>query len=1285
MKKLLFLFTLMLFPILASAQTVSDVQNSGCTARARGAAGEGPVPTIVLTKEDNILSVEVLNYEANCCTDNFHVTSNINGGSDGSPSSLSISVVPVGALDCDCECPFNVSFTIRDLEPNSFYLKCWWYEGLVELTNGVPLVLEYKVEDVVIGEMSFRLLKVMHKAKLTKWTTEEKEIRIPSEVTYEGENYTVTSIDHDAFGDLDHLAKIAIPKTIRSTDLDVDGIIWANPFRECKSLEWIEVEEGCPLLSSVDGVLFAKNKTMLLGYPIASPRETYTVPEGVTNIRSGSFYHNKYLRKLVIPEGVTYLGWHLFSDTKSLEALYIKGVLDPECIVDGLFGDMSTNVNIYVLPSEVDKFKAIYKGPVYPLSDESQEYFPEGTKWTEIRLDTLKYDSWYSKVGNEWVPNFETIEYYVKGEYPDMDWVYKKVYTNGPEWTDSLTLLIRETEYNGHNSILASVLSHEYDGLYAFWPGEAYQFDWSIGKGLYYQDILMSNTTSMKKPYFYYGIIDEIKEGYFGGARPLKYVDLDGKAPEDETGLNRYVSTNGGRIIQGIGITEWKDGECLFGPPNPYFASTWEREHDKRHYRSMLVHFERNGEVLYNVWPDVSLQINQGDFDYIPFVEMGKQWHVVNTISTYNNICHYEKYTMDEEVERNGKTYTHAYILDPVLSFMPDAGLFREENQRVYKYDETTGRDMMMYDFSLKEGDTFVYEFGLNQPVNCKVLKQGWLTDGPKIATSSTLVADTMETNYRWLRTWTIGRENGAGGYDEVTTWVECIGALENVFSSFESDGGKSCLAYVERRENQTSYWENEYLPFSFCNIYDVFGQKHGCNLPTGKEDLSEDRHHQLTYELEGNRLHVYGEVFCNCGPNHYAYFIEKPTDDPLVHKIEFVIQDEEPLMWCEGLHTTNFYVPGFDPNMNYIVIDNNGEEHPVINKTPKMAYRPFVEEGKVWQVGAVNSGNPVQWVEYYYFDGDTIVDGKTCKQMMCQRYVNPDFAKTYSISLNNAVSYVGAWYEEDQKVYEYDTTSNQFKLMYDFSANANDTLLIDNELYVIGPKLTEGIRGFKGVYRSVFPCSGVNTSRSDIWFSRWLEGVGSIDGPTINIIDRQLADPAWFLMLCTVGDEVIYLNDYFEDGATPEISNAPKGRFDFTHIVKDKPKAPKRRGEGTSLYGEYNEHQLGINLDPLDEAYLVRITNEAGKVVYEKAINAGNIVALNIDISAYPKGRYSITVENSHESFTGEFDTIVTGIVEVRSKKTELRDGIYNLQGQRISSLQKGLNIVNGRKVIVK
>jgi hypothetical protein len=197
--------------------------------------------------------------------------------------------------------------------------------------------------------------------------------------------------------------------------------------------------------------------------------------------------------------------------------------------------------------------------------------------------------------------------------------------------------------------------------------------------------------------------------------------------------------------------------------------------------------------------------------------------------------------------------------------------------------------------------------------------------------------------------------------------------------------------------------------------------------------------------------------------------------------------------------------------------------------------------------------------------------------------------------------------------------------------------------------------------------------------------------------------------MSCTVGDEVIYLNDEYEDGATPEGMIALKKRFDFTHTTKLQPKAPikrensdasissserevarpkvkvpKRSGEEQTVYGEYSALQLGIRLDPLDDAYQVNITNESGKVVYEKTINAGTIVGLSIDISAYAKGRYTVTVENSNELFTGEFETETTGI-EVIYNKVETKSVIYNLQGQRLSTLQKGLNIVNGQKVYVK
>ena len=185
--------------------------------------------------------------------------------------------------------------------------------------------------------------------------------------------------------------------------------------------------------------------------------------------------------------------------------------------------------------------------------------------------------------------------------------------------------------------------------------------------------------------------------------------------------------------------------------------------------------------------------------------------------------------------------------------------------------------------------------------------------------------------------------------------------------------------------------------------------------------------------------------------------------------------------------------------------------------------------------------------------------------------------------------------------------------MLYDFSLEANETLLFYNYPYVIGPKQTGGLNGFKGIYRDVM----WRGNEDPYYCTTWLEGVGGIDGPTVNVYYGEEYWP-FTLMSCTVGDEVIYLNDEYEDGATP--AEARKKRFDFTHTIKIRPKVKAQRtsDEQLSLYGEYNNLQLGIHLEPLDEAYQVSIADESGKVVYEKAVNAGNIVGLSIDISAY-------------------------------------------------------------------
>ena len=488
---------------------ISDAQHSGCMRVSDYEEEEEvkPIPTIILEKEGNILSVQVQNFISNCATQDFEVNSSITPDNEDLPCTLSIHVVPViGEYYTSCECPFNVSFTVHDLEQNSFYLDCWWYNGLVELEDGETLVLEDLYEDVNIDGADYSLRKTMHQAMLTKNEC-VGEVCIPSEVTYEGQTYPVTSIDRYAFNENTALTKVTFPKTVKNMDFDKESGFTRNPFSNCKALESIEVDEENPVLCAIDGVLFNKDRTRLHAYPIAATRTSYTVPESVTWIENSAFSQNQHLvnvslpddvtvlgsfafsgctnleevklpsslsalylcifyncshlKLVTIPDGVTYLGMRLFygctsltsismpeSVTKTddsifenctslknvtlspnldiinykmffncsslseiiipdgvteirnnafencsalktldlpesvtslgwspfvgckLDSLVIRGILESNWINESLFKGMGTQTMVFVQPSEVEKFKKIYKGPVYPISDE---------------------------------------------------------------------------------------------------------------------------------------------------------------------------------------------------------------------------------------------------------------------------------------------------------------------------------------------------------------------------------------------------------------------------------------------------------------------------------------------------------------------------------------------------------------------------------------------------------------------------------------------------------------------------------------------------------------------------------------------------------------------------------------------------------------------------------------------------------------------------------------------------------------------------------------------------
>jgi hypothetical protein len=147
----------------------------------------------------------------------------------------------------------------------------------------------------------------------------------------------VASIGEQALSGCISLASVIIPASVTS--------IGAYAFYDCPSLTAITVDPSNPAYSSVAGVLFNKNQTTLIQYPIGNAATSYSIPNTVTNIGDGAFYDCTSLTSVTIPASVTSIGDYAFYGCPNLTAVYAAGSL-PTMGVD-VFGDPPT---IYYLP-----------------------------------------------------------------------------------------------------------------------------------------------------------------------------------------------------------------------------------------------------------------------------------------------------------------------------------------------------------------------------------------------------------------------------------------------------------------------------------------------------------------------------------------------------------------------------------------------------------------------------------------------------------------------------------------------------------------------------------------------------------------------------------------------------------------------------------------------------------------------------------------------------------------------------------------------------------------------
>lgn len=232
-----------------------------------------------------------------------------------------------------CCCLFSLSMALNTFAADKFQVGDLYYSIISETDKTVKVEAESVINNY---------------NKLTECT-------IPREITHNGAIYSVTGIACDAFNNVANLISVAIPATILDIETISSNSFEANAFYNSLKLKSINVDTNNPNYMSMDGVLFTKDKKMLISYPTTKDETRYVVPDGVAKIGTYAFNACSF-SEIVLPSSLTTLCFAAFYQCSQVTTIVCYATSPPEETYDWTFAYTAQEL-LYVPEDAVQAYK----------------------------------------------------------------------------------------------------------------------------------------------------------------------------------------------------------------------------------------------------------------------------------------------------------------------------------------------------------------------------------------------------------------------------------------------------------------------------------------------------------------------------------------------------------------------------------------------------------------------------------------------------------------------------------------------------------------------------------------------------------------------------------------------------------------------------------------------------------------------------------------------------------------------------------------------------------------